>query len=613
MPLEPLDSIPPRAPSDYKYRREPETFGPWPSLPTKFEELLDFTLPSILQDASKTERTADYSAMHLSPLFAEFSYFDDDGGVFSPRSHELWNSMGVHSCLRAPSTVTGYTDERFVSRAAEVFNELAASLFTDILTWPSNKRSATDSIEPSPPKDYTIHSGDPHLKYSQQGDKSSICFERDQYGPRIISGLSVEHKTHKVLMQHLSDLLLDQVFTNVRQTGSRAMISKLFLQMCCLECQLNDVTPVLYELNDVDVFVDEDDSESHTDLQLRVNYGMIFTGNICVVAKRAQGVDEAGHLIQGLALSNAHLITGPEADMPFLAFLVAAHVPHGQDLPHIKRARINYKKEQIRAVAEREAENRKKDEHDDSGEGRSPGGPSAGGGNPGGSSGSGGPVGGNKKAEPERGAVETQVDSRYLRLHFDAPGSSREPHILLKVSERGLRRQLVPSPPIDSAPRLYLTHRLASGHIAQVFCGHLAIVFKVYGEDDLNDLLREMSAYARLSHLTITPKLLGAFSLLQGNAWTGTGLLLENIGVQVGSGDSWKELRLPLTDRRRVYDALTELHTAKVLHTDFVPRNVLRRNDGSFFVIDFGNASVDHLCPGTDCGELKQLRDALEI
>ncbi|KAJ7870127.1 hypothetical protein B0H13DRAFT_2062278 [Mycena leptocephala] len=587
MPLEPLDSIPPRAPSDYKLRS-------LAVLPTKFEELLDFTLPSILQDASKTERTADYSAMHLSPLFAD------------PRSHELWNSMGVHSCLRAPSTVTGYTDERFVSRAAE--------LIYGHSTWPSNKRSATDSIEPSPPKDYTIHSGDPHLKYSQQGDKSSICFERDQYGPRIISGLSVEHKTHKVLMQHLSDLLLDQVFTNVRQTGSRAMISKLFLQMCCLECQLNDVTPVLYELNDVDVFVDEDDSESHTDLQLRVNYGMIFTGNICVVAKRAQGVDEAGHLIQGLALSNAHLITGPEADMPFLAFLVAAHVPHGQDLPrsppplNIKRARINYKKEQIRAVAEREAENRKKDEHDDSGEGRSPGGPSAGGGNPGGSSGSGGPVGGNKKAEPERGAVETQVDSRYLRLHFDAPGSSREPHILLKVSERGLRRQLVPSPPssrpppsigehpglspnelasaeqrIDSAPRLYLTHRLASGHIAQVFCGHLvaphkpdqAIVFKVYGEDDLNDLLREMSAYARLSHLTITPKLLGAFSLLQGNAWTGTGLLLENIGVQVGSGDSWKELRLPLTDRRRVYDALTELHTAKVLHTDFVPRNVL--------------------------------------
>jgi hypothetical protein len=71
----------------------------------------------------------------------------------------------------------------------------------------------------------------------------------------------VEHKTHKVLMRHLSDLLLDQVFTNVRQTGSRAIIFKvstrffcvafnsyllrlkLFLQMYCLECQLNDVTP----------------------------------------------------------------------------------------------------------------------------------------------------------------------------------------------------------------------------------------------------------------------------------------------------------------------------------------------------------------------------------
>ncbi|KAJ7106381.1 hypothetical protein C8R44DRAFT_745445 [Mycena epipterygia] len=120
-----------------------------------------------------------------------------------------------------------------------------------------------------------------------------------------------------------------------------------------------------------------------------------------------------------------------------------------------------------------------------------------------------------------------------------------------------------------------------------------------YGEDDFHDLLREMSAYARLSHLTITPKLLGAFSSLQGTTWTGTGLLLENTGVQV--------------DAAFTTDALTELHTANVKHADFVPRNVLRRDDGSFSVIDFGNAFVDHLCPGTDCGELKNLRDALEI
>jgi hypothetical protein len=155
-----------------------------------------------------------------------------------------------------------------------------------------------------------------------------------------------------------------------------------------------------------------------------------------LMSPEAQGVDEAGNPIQGLALSNAHLITGPEADMPFLAFLVAAHVPHSQDLPRsptpakwstlledIKRARTNYKKEQIRAVAEREAENRKKDEPDDSGEGRSLGGPSAGGGNPDGSSGSRAPDGGNKEAGPEGGAVETQVGSRYLvrRTHYKWP------------------------------------------------------------------------------------------------------------------------------------------------------------------------------------------------
>ncbi|KAF8147071.1 hypothetical protein K438DRAFT_1868082 [Mycena galopus ATCC 62051] len=513
---------------DLKRRRESDPLDPWPSLPTTFEELLDFKLPSILKDASKTEKTADHSAKQLSPLFTEFSYFDDDvqndlkllyesiiadkeKGVFSTKSHQLWDSMAVDSCLRAHCpTVTGYSDERFVFRAAKAFNALAASLFTDILNWPSPADIA-DSIEPSTVT-YAIHSGDLFLRHSQRGDKSSICIEQNQYAPRIMSGLSVEHKTHKVLMRHRSDLLLDHVFTNVRQSGSRAIIFELFLQMYCLECQLNNVIPVLHNLNDVDASVDEVDEESHKDLPLRVNYGMIFTAHGCVVAKRARGVDEAGNVIHGLALSDAHLITGPDADMPFLALLVAAYVPHIEDLPRsppeakwstllerIKLARTQCKEEQVRAVAEMEAENRKKDESADSGEGSSPGGPSAEGGDPGGSSGSRSGDGGNKEAGPEGGAD----DSRYLRLHFDAPDSSREPHILRKVSERGLRRPLVPLPPssrspsalgeylglspkeltsaeqrIDFAPRLYLTHRLASGYIAEVFSGHLVTPHK---------------------------------------------------------------------------------------------------------------------------------------
>ncbi|KAJ7243419.1 hypothetical protein B0H12DRAFT_834193 [Mycena haematopus] len=247
-------------------------------------------------------------------------------------------------------------------------------------------------------------------------------------------------------------------------------------------------------------------------------------------------------------------------------------------------------------------------------------------------------------------AVEVAVAPEAAEcLHFDVPGSSNEPYVLYEVSERQLTQQLLPSPPssppsstgrpsrepaslspsdlsyaqriIDSAADLHLTHSLPSGYVAQVFSGHLVtsrnlaqpVVFKVYAEDNLEDLLREMSAYARLSHLSVTPALLGAFSALQEIGWSGTGLLLENDGVQVGSGDSWVNSQLGTSDKLRLYDALTELHRAGVQHSDFVPRNVLRRHDGSFSVIDFGNATVDHLCSGTECEELKELRDALKI
>jgi hypothetical protein len=53
-------------------------------------------------------------------------------------------------------------------------------------------------------------------------------------------------------------------------------------------------------------------------------------------------------------------------------------------------------------------------------------------------------VGGNKKAEPEGGAVETQVDSRYLvrRMHCkwaDTKFSSNSACILMPLALRGSR------------------------------------------------------------------------------------------------------------------------------------------------------------------------------
>ncbi|KAJ7243418.1 hypothetical protein B0H12DRAFT_834192 [Mycena haematopus] len=196
----------------------------------------------MVPDVSKSHKTAEYRAKYLSPVFAEFSYYDDGvvddlkniyraivadkmTGKFSEKSRSLWIDM--QTCLRTPPDVTSYTDENFVTRAAVRFNELAGSLFTDILTWPTDEPN-TDG---PPITHYTIHSGSPNLKFPQREDQSSFCSEHYENpvenGPRIISGVSIEHKTYTVLMHHVPDLRRNHFFSNVRQKDARAMIFKV--------------------------------------------------------------------------------------------------------------------------------------------------------------------------------------------------------------------------------------------------------------------------------------------------------------------------------------------------------------------------------------------------
>ncbi|KAJ7192138.1 hypothetical protein GGX14DRAFT_380446, partial [Mycena pura] len=65
--------------------------------------------------------------------------------------------------------------------------------------------------------------------------------------------------------------------------------------------------------------------------------------------------------------------------------------------------------------------------------------------------------------------------------------------------------------------------------------------------------------------------------------------------------------------RLRLYNALSEVHAAGVLHGDVFPRNVVRRPRGALCLVDFGRATLDHLCPGRRCQELSDLREALAL
>jgi serine/threonine protein kinase len=58
--------------------------------------------------------------------------------------------------------------------------------------------------------------------------------------------------------------------------------------------------------------------------------------------------------------------------------------------------------------------------------------------------------------------------------------------------------------------------------------------------------------------------------------------------------------------RRTIFEKLTLIHNAGVLHGDFSPRNVVVDDGGQPFLLDFSHSRNGHKCPGSmDCWELK--------
>ncbi|KAF9028862.1 hypothetical protein BDP27DRAFT_1349948 [Rhodocollybia butyracea] len=63
-----------------------------------------------------------------------------------------------------------------------------------------------------------------------------------------------------------------------------------------------------------------------------------------------------------------------------------------------------------------------------------------------------------------------------------------------------------------------------------------------------------------------------------------------------------------------IYEILETLHKHGIMHGDFYPRNIIRREDGTFCVIDFQNAEIGHTCPREEeCYELSHFRTKLHI
>ncbi|KAF8152008.1 hypothetical protein K438DRAFT_1987960 [Mycena galopus ATCC 62051] len=62
-----------------------------------------------------------------------------------------------------------------------------------------------------------------------------------------------------------------------------------------------------------------------------------------------------------------------------------------------------------------------------------------------------------------------------------------------------------------------------------------------------------------------------------------------------------------------LFARLVHLHQCGVIHNDIEPRNVTLSETSGSLIIDFDEASFDHVCTGASCKELCQVAQVLRL
>jgi len=70
---------------------------------------------------------------------------------------------------------------------------------------------------------------------------------------------------------------------------------------------------------------------------------------------------------------------------------------------------------------------------------------------------------------------------------------------------------------------------------------------------------------------------------------------------------------LCLRDRQKLLSHVIRLHEAGVQHNDLEPRNITISPRSGPVIIDFDNATLEHVCTGLSCNELCQVSDRLGL
>ncbi|KAJ7757173.1 hypothetical protein B0H14DRAFT_408197 [Mycena olivaceomarginata] len=85
-------------------------------------------------------------------------------------------------------------------------------------------------------------------------------------------------------------------------------------------------------------------------------------------------------------------------------------------------------------------------------------------------------------------------------------------------------------------------------------------------------------------------------------------LILSHVGAPLETFEA-----LSVTQRRTLLSHLVRLHRTGIQHNDIEPRNVTLSPSSAPVIIDFDNASLDHVCQGKSCTELLEVAQRLGL
>ncbi|KAK6977796.1 hypothetical protein R3P38DRAFT_513750 [Favolaschia claudopus] len=567
--------------------------------------------------------TAPYTNTHPSPSPPQFCLQDDflipellsafstllhSSGIRNRRTPagclQLWNLLVTHV------RVVPCSQEGWVAIYATYIIALVSVLAGDI--WPNSSCTYWP----------------PSQSYSQRGD----CHIAFSILNAIQLGIAAEWKTSRVLQTHIDEIQPSVILPEGEAEDWAGIVKKIALHM---GTTYTDLT----RRNEDQI------ADPSARPEVGVHYGFVFSGQACVVAQHLLATSPTGFLpIPGIAVSTAvQIIPGGPAPVPIFALVLGALVQSSvsrtfRDPAIDERLGEVWFSQTLPALlhASRFASSL-----------GSPAGPSP---PPSPSMDPPGPAmpsphrpGPFQEATPgqstsdSRQAATGNRGRQHSLLHFNFRGAFTLPLLLMPLSRDEVAHAAVTSSKLSKPPGSFNVHHrklgngiishlilqpisLLSGNFSTVYRGQYLlgnetpydVLLKTYPRKHFPLLVREVDAYKALSSLSVVvPRM---YTLLAPLSLDWAGLVLENAGQALDSGSkSWDELCLTVDEKRQLYGALTELHSAGVTHGDICPRNVIRRRHGALCFVDFGQSSPDHTCPGPMCGELSFLRQALQL